>query len=227
MAETFVEVPPAAPPILRRTLHEEVTNRVRDMITEGQLAPGTRINEGLVGKQLGVSRTPLREALKTLASEGLIEIVPARGAVVRAFSRADIADMLEALKALEQTAARFACARASDEDVAGLQALHRRMMELYAERRRLEYFKLNQEIHSGLMRIGGNATLAWAHEAIQARMKRIRFTGADSAEKWAAAAAEHEEMMAALEARDGERLARAVAVHMDETWHRVARTLPD
>ena len=70
-------------PITRRTLHDEVLERVRDMIIEGRLAPGSRVNESALGQALGVSRTPSREAIKTLASEGLLEAVPARGAAVR------------------------------------------------------------------------------------------------------------------------------------------------
>ena len=78
------------PRITRRTLHDEVLERVRDMIIEGRLEPGQRINEGQVGAQLGVSRTPMREAIKTLASEGLVEILPAKGAVVRKFTARDL-----------------------------------------------------------------------------------------------------------------------------------------
>lgn len=214
-------------PILRRTLHDETVARLRDMIIDGRLAPGERVNEGDVGRRLGVSRTPMREALKTLAAEGLIENVPGRGAVVRAFTRGDVFDMLEALKIIEGEAGRLACARASDDDIASLRAIHDRMMDLYAGRRRLEYFKLNQAIHSGFARISGNATLLWTHEAIQARMKRIRFVGNGSEDKWAAAVAEHEEMMLALEARDGGRLAGVIGAHIDRTFLRVQDTLPE
>jgi DNA-binding GntR family transcriptional regulator len=104
---------PAAAPegrIVRRTLHDEVVSRVRDMIIEGVLAPGTRIHEGQVCGRLGVSRTPLREALKALASEGLVDLVPSRGAVVHRFSSKDVEDMLTVLGTLEALAGRLACA---------------------------------------------------------------------------------------------------------------------
>src|SRR6187200_2459537 len=81
-------------PIVRRSLHDEVVTRVRDMIIEGTLAPGSRIHEGNLGLELGVSRTPLREALKFLASEGLIELSPGRGAIVRSFTPKDVHDCL-------------------------------------------------------------------------------------------------------------------------------------
>ena len=84
----------ARKPIVRHNLHNAIVSRVRDMIIEGTLAPGTRIHEGRLGQELGVSRTPLREALKYLASEGLLELAPGRGAVVRSFSAKDVEDSL-------------------------------------------------------------------------------------------------------------------------------------
>jgi len=207
--------------ITRVTLHDAVLNQIRDMIIEGQLKPGTRINEGQVGAMLGVSRTPLREAIKTLASEGLVEIVPAKGAIVRRFSENDIREVLEVLKALEQTAARMACARASDAGIGEIKALHEEMLRLYAERNRLNYFKLNQNIHSAIVRAAGNTVLAQTHEQLQARIKRIRFIGNETPERWAAAVAEHEDMIVALMARDGERLADVLGRHLDNTVDRV------
>ena len=80
-------------PIRRTALHDTLVNRLRDMIIEGHLSPGTRLNEGQLGQMLGVSRTPLREAIKYLASEGLVELVPSRGAVVKRFGAKDVQDM--------------------------------------------------------------------------------------------------------------------------------------
>ncbi len=90
-------------PIVRHNLHDAIVSRVRDMIIEGSLAPGTRIHEGHLGQELGVSRTPLREALKYLASEGLLELAPGRGAVVRSFSSKDVHDSLIVLANLEKS----------------------------------------------------------------------------------------------------------------------------
>jgi DNA-binding GntR family transcriptional regulator len=213
------------PRITRRTLHDEVLERLRDMIIEGRLAPGQRINEGAVGAQLGVSRTPLREAIKTLASEGLVEILPAKGAIVRRFSARDLADILEVLKTLEQLGARIACAEASDAAIEEIHALHRLMMELYETRNRLEYFKLNQAIHSKMVAASGNAALMEMHATLQSRIKRLRFVGNEGPVKWAGAVAEHEEMMAALLRRDAAELSRIIGVHMDATLLRVREVL--
>jgi len=207
--------------ITRVTLHDAVVNQIRDMIIEGTLMPGTRINEGQVGASLGVSRTPLREAIKTLASEGLVEIVPAKGAVVRHFTESDIRQILEVLKALEQTAARLACTNASNAEIKRIRQLHERMLALYAARNRLAYFKLNQSIHTAIVQASGNSVLAQTHETLQARIKRIRFVGNETPDRWAAAVAEHEEMIEALVARDGKRLAEILGRHLDKTVDRV------
>lgn len=211
----------AIAPVNRRALHDELVERIRDMIIEGQLAPLTRIHEGQLGKALGVSRTPLREALKFLASEGLLELVPGRGAVVRKLTRKDVRDMLEVLGAIETLGGRLACRNASDADIAGLRRVHDEMMGLYRARNRLEYYRRNQAIHSGIAQLSGNALLASMHQVIQARLKRIRFIGNEEPAKWAGAVAEHEEMIAALEARDEDRLAAVIARHLDLTWQRV------
>ena len=212
-------------PIQRRTLHEEVATRLRDMIIEGQLASGARLNETELGLQLGVSRTPLREAIKTLASEGLIELVPAKGAVVRRFSIEDVRHMLEAIKALEQYAGKLACVRASDGEIAEVLDLHRTMLTRYRSRNRLAYYKLNQSIHSAIVRISHNPAIAEMHEMLQARLKRIRYLGNGDPEKWAAAVAEHEQMAAALDKRNGEALADVLGAHMDRSLDRVRSVL--
>lgn len=212
-------------PLGRRTLHSELVERVRDMIIEGHLAPGTRVHEEALGARFGVSRTPLREALRSLASEGLVELVPGRGALVRALTPTDVREMLDVLSALEALAGRAACRNATEAEVRGLRALHDAMMDFYARRDRLEYYKRNQAFHTGVVQAAHNRTLAAQHETLQARLKRIRFIGNASPEKWAAAAAEHEEMVAALEARDAERLAAVLVLHMERTWERVRDSL--
>ena len=176
-------------------------------------------------KTLGVSRTPMREALKTLASEGLIELAAARGALVRRFSPKDVRDMLDVLALLESFAARLACKLASDEQIAELRALHDRMAAFFKARNRLEYYKLNQDFHSGVLRLSGNAALQSAHLAIQSRLKRIRYIGNSEPRKWKDAMSEHEEMIERLEARDADGLARTLALHMEHTWERVKEIL--
>lgn len=208
-------------PLARRSLHDELVGRLRDMIIEGQLAPGTRIHEGQVGAALGISRTPLREALKFLASEGLIDLVAGRGAIVRTLTKRDVRNMLDVLIALETLAARSACRQATDGEIAAVRALHDEMIGYYQANNRLEYYKLNQAIHSAIAALSANEFLVSTHESIQSRLKRIRFIGNEQPEKWSGAVAEHEEMMAALEARDADRLEEVIRRHLERTWERV------
>jgi len=207
--------------IERHSLHDAILTRLRDMIIEGELAPGTRINEGQVGAFLGVSRTPLREAIKFLASEGLIELIPSRGAVVKKFTAKEVRDMIDVIRTLEQHAGRTACATASDAGIAHVRALHDQMIGCYQRGDRLAYYKLNQAIHSAIVALADNAALADVHQLLQTRLKRIRFIGHEGPQKWAGAVAEHEEMIAALEARDPDRLAAIIGEHMDQAWNRV------
>lgn len=208
-------------PIVRQNLHDVIVSRIRDMIIEGTLVAGSRIHEGNLGRDLGVSRTPLREALKFLASEGLIELVPTRGAVVRRFSAKDVQDSLIVLGNLEALAGCLACERATDDELVQIRALHDEMMQFYAAQDRLPYFKLNQEIHASILRSCHNEALSYVHGILQARLKRIRYIGNERPEKWAGAVADHEEIIVALEARDADSLAAALEAHMAATWSRV------
>lgn len=221
---TVSEADPASSPIVplnRRTLHDELVDRVRTLIVEGRLLPQTRIHEGQLGAALGVSRTPLREALKVLASEGLIELVAGRGAIVRKLTARDVREMLDVLMALETLAGKLACENATADEIAALRRTHDEMMTFYRLGNRLEYYWRNQAIHAALAKLSGNALLASMHQMIQARLRRIRFIGNEEPDKWAGAVAEHEAMMAALEARDGPRLAGVIRGHLDQTWSRV------
>ena len=161
------------PPISRVPLHEEVTTRLRDMIVEDILKPGERIQELEIASQLGVSRTPIREALKVLASEGLVEMLPLRGAVVKAFTAKDAQDMLKVIAQLEALAGSEAC-QASDAEIAHVLSLHAHMKLHFQQRNRHDYFALNQQIHNAIVGLARNETLSSLHAILSKRMRRIR-----------------------------------------------------
>lgn len=129
--------------------------------------------------------------------------------------------MIDVIRTLEQHAGRTACATASDAGIAHVRALHDQMIGCYQRGDRLAYYKLNQAIHSAIVALADNAALADVHQLLQTRLKRIRFIGHEGPQKWAGAVAEHEEMIAALEARDPDRLAAIIGEHMDQAWNRV------
>lgn len=207
--------------ITNRSLHDQVVSRVRDLIIEGVLEPGSRIDEAGLIEDLGVSRTPFREALRTLAAEGLLIVRPSKGSVVRKWTREDVFSMLEVLGHLEQLAGELACARATDDEIDELVSLHNQMLEYYRAADRMPYYKLNQEFHSRLTGLAKNKTLQEMQRNIQARLKRIRYIGNEKPEAWAGAVEDHEAMVAALKQRDDKRLGEAMAKHLQNTWERV------
>lgn len=210
------------PPISRVPLHEEVTTRLRDMIVEDLLKPGERIQELEIAGQLGVSRTPVREALKVLASEGLVEMLPLRGAVVKAFTAKDAQDMLKVIAQLEGLAGSEAC-NASDAEIAHVMSLHEAMKAQYHVRNRHDYFALNQKIHNAIIALARNETLSSLHSILSKRMRRIRYTGNALPSNWDEAMQEHEEMAQALQARDAQRLSTIMRQHIEKTWPRIAQ----
>ena len=222
MSDVLSDLPASHSGRIQRTaLHDTLVSRLRDMIIEGELAPGSRMHESQLGEQLGVSRTPLREAIKYLASEGLVELVPSRGAVVKRFTGKDVHDMIIVLKSLEELAGTLACVTATDEEIARVRKIHNEMLRCYQARDRLSYYKLNQAIHTEISLLTHNEALASMQALLQSRLKRIRFIGHEGPEKWAAAVAEHEEMITALEARDGKALSEVLGRHLLKAWERV------
>jgi DNA-binding GntR family transcriptional regulator len=200
--------------INRTNLHAEVTARLRDMIIEGAIAAGARLNERVLCEQLLVSRTPLRESLKVLAAEGLVELLPNRGAVVTRLSVAEINHAFEVLGPLEGLSGELACARMTSEQFAELRALHYEMLLHHNRGDRAEYFRCNQAIHQGINRAAGNPLLQASYTALNARVRRARYFANLTQERWDKAIAEHEQMLDALERRDGARLRQILEAHL-------------
>src|SRR5438270_8107591 len=105
-------------------LHDEVISRLRHILTEGEIAPGAKIPERELCASLGISRTPLREALKVLAADGLVVLLPNRGSRAAKLTKNDVKELFEVCEALEATAGELACPRISDEQLRELGALH-------------------------------------------------------------------------------------------------------
>jgi DNA-binding GntR family transcriptional regulator len=204
----------AVSPISRRPLHEETVDRIRDLIVQGRLAPGERLNERVLCAQLGISRTPLREAIKLLATEGLVDLLPNRGAIVSHIDAARLAETLHVMGALEGLAGELACRHASAEGIARIRALHQKMLIRYERGDLQGYFQYNQAIHLGLVEASGNAILANAYRQLNANVRRARYMANLSSERWKEAVREHEAILAALEARDVSRLKRLLQDHL-------------
>jgi DNA-binding GntR family transcriptional regulator len=195
------------------------------MIVRGDLRPGGNIGETELSDSLGISRTPLREALKLLSTEGLVELQANRGAFVVPVRSEDIADIFDVAATLERRAAELAAARIDAAGIAELRTLQRRMEADHAARRREPYFEINQAIHRRIVALSGNALLQSTHEAIFARVQRIRFLMLGSQARWDQSIQQHREILEAIEARDSERAGAALAAHVRETGARATAHL--
>ena len=200
--------------IERISLHDETVSRLRALIIDGELRPGSRIAERDLCERFGVSRTPLREALKVLASEGLVELLPRRGARVTRLSARELRDAFEVVGALEALAGELACARIDDAGIAEIEAVHARMDGHYRRGELPEYFACNEAIHEAINRAAGNAQLTDVYQLMSRRVRRARYLANHSGPRWAQAMREHEEILVALRRRDGTAMAAVMRAHL-------------
>jgi DNA-binding GntR family transcriptional regulator len=200
--------------IKRPTLHEELVERLRNLVVEDVLKPGEKVPEKDLCESFGVSRTPLREALKVLASEGLVNLLANRGARVAEVTREEINNTFPVLAALEQLAGELACQNLDDAGIAHIEERHAAMLQAFAVRDRPSYFQANQDIHNAIIRGARNEILATQHRVLEARVRRVRFMTNLSSERWCEAIEEHEEMMARLRSRDAAGLGQIMKTHM-------------
>ena len=216
-----------ADPVDRRPLHAAGIQRLRDMIIQGTLAPGMKLNERVLAERLGISRTPLREAIKFLASEGLVELQPNRGAFVALIDAATVREVFVVLGALEALAGEAVCAHATDAQIAEIRALHYQMVLHQMRGDLAAYFRCNQDIHARLVEFSGNAALLQTWRALNAKVQRVRYMANLSGERWQQAVQEHEAMLDALGARDGARLAANLRDHLAHKLVMVLAALDD
>lgn len=196
------------------TLPTTVANRLRDLITEGQLPPGTRLNERTLCDRLGVSRTPLREAFRLLSAEGLVLIQPNRGAQVVALSEQNVRESFEVMASLEALSGELACERVTDREIAEIRALTYEMMASHARQDLPAYYRVNHEIHDRINQAGHNQLLTQVYATLNLRIQNLRFRSNQNQEKWDQAMQEHMDMVDALAARDGPRLATIMRIHL-------------
>lgn len=200
--------------ITRGALHDQLTQRLRTLLVEGRIAPGAKLNERELCELLKVSRTPLRESIKRLAAEGLVDLLPNRGAVAVRLTEADVMHAFEVLATLEGLAGELAATRASDAEVAEIRALHHEMLACHLRQDLSGYYRLNARIHAALNAAARNPVLTRTFEHLNARVQSLRFrTNQDSA-KWQRAVQEHEQMVQALAARDGTALRAVLVQHL-------------
>ena len=200
--------------IPRRVLHQEVAVRLRQRIVEGHLAPGAKLNERELAELLQVSRTPLREAIRMLAAEGLVELLPNRGAVVLQLSQQDVADAFDVIAGLEGQAGELAAERIDAAQLAEIRALHYEMLAAFTRRDLATYYRLNALVHSQINAAAGNRVLTQTWANLNARLQAWRFRSNFDEAKWQHAMHEHERMVTLLAGRDGAGLRELMRAHL-------------
>jgi DNA-binding GntR family transcriptional regulator len=203
------------------TMGQAVAVKLRDLIAQQALQPGERVVERDLAARLAVSRTPMREALRILAAEGLVEIHANRGAIVADPSAEEIHDLLAVLGVLEGLAGEQAAERATDPDIAEVRALHFEMLAAFERKDRLAYYKCNQAIHLAIVAASKNSALIETHARTNARLYRVRFVSNDRDEPWSVAIQGHKDILEAFAARDGERLSGNLRGHQRTAWSNV------
>lgn len=200
--------------IPRQVLHQEVATRLRQRLVEGQIPPGAKLNERELSESLQVSRTPLREAIRTLAAEGLVLLLPNRGAVAVQLSPEDVAHTFEVIAGLEALSGELAAQRITEPELAEIRALHFEMLAAFTRRDLSAYYRLNALIHDAINAAARNPVLQRTYRTVNAQLQALRFRSNFDERKWQRAVQEHEAMIEKLASRDAEGLRALMVQHL-------------
>jgi DNA-binding GntR family transcriptional regulator len=193
--------------------HQDAVALLRKMIEIGELAPGERLREIAISEKLGMSRTPVREAFRTLAAEGLVELLPNRSVVVSEVDRSASADVFTVLGALEGLAATLACERISQEEIDALGALQDELEVHFSAFDRAQYVEVNRRIHALIVEACRSAALITAWRVILPRADRARNANNIARSRWSEAVREHRGIFEAIAARQAAEASRLMTAH--------------
>jgi DNA-binding GntR family transcriptional regulator len=219
--------------ITKQSLHDELLNRLRKMIIEGQFVPGDKIPERRLCDQFGVSRTPLREALKVLAAEGLVQLAPNRGAIVASLTPEELEECLPMAAAIESLVGELACENITDEEIAMIKAYNTGMLAAHEAGNLDASLAMNSQMHRSIVAAARNSLLTAIYDTLFFRVGQTRLAPYLSDETMAKALAEHDDIIEALEARQPQRLAGLLQRHMEhlfatyrEAWQGIPALAP-
>ncbi|HUG60252.1 MAG TPA: GntR family transcriptional regulator [Methylomirabilota bacterium] len=198
------------------TLAEDIADSLRRDILRGKLLPGTPLKERDRAAELGVSRTPMREAIRILAKERLVELRPSRSPLVAAPTMKEIADQVQVMLTLEKLSAELACANASDADIEAIRAINDRMAAIYDTADNLDLFEIDMSFHTAVARASHNEPLAETHRAFLARLWRARYLAASQRRNLERVMRHHNAILDALAARDVEAVRAAIDAHLGQ-----------
>lgn len=200
--------------LVHNSLHQEVAVLLRDQIFAGTLPPGSFIDEAALCESLKISRTPLREALKVLAAEGLVRHEPRRGSFVSQVTEQDLDEIFPIIALLEGRCAYEAARNASDADIAALDAMHARLAEHAQAKRINDYYATNFSIHEAIILLANNRWLAQAIADLRKILKLARLQQLHAPGRLEQSLAEHLAIYAALRSRDSEGADAAMRTHL-------------
>jgi DNA-binding GntR family transcriptional regulator len=202
-------------PLRNTVLHDQVLRKLRTMLVEGRIAAGAKLNERELAERLQVSRTPLREAIKQLAAEGLVSLLPHRGAVAVQLDEREVHHTFELMAALEGLSGELAAQRIADDELQAIRALHFEMMAAFTRRDLSAYYRINAQIHAAINAAAKNPVLARTYAQTNARLQALRFRSNQDERKWKRAVKEHTQMIDALAARDAAGLRELLVTHLN------------
>lgn len=206
-------------------LHLNVMKMLRNMIVSGILEPGTKLNERELCERLNVSRTPVREAIKSLAQEGLLQVFPNRSPVVASLDPAETASLLDVVAAIEALAGELAAKRITDSEIAELGILHYTMMRHHACDELPGYFQANKNFHRTILVCANNSVLLWVWDLLAMRVDRARYASNFWPERWGQAVVEHGLILQKLTDHDCEGTAAAMRSHVQNGLRVVIQSL--
>ena len=192
-----------------------VAQQLRDMLVEGAIVPGAKLNERELAATCDVSRTPLREAIRMLAAEGLVALLPNRGAVALELSVADAAHTFDVIAGLEALSGEWAASRITDAEINEIKATNLEMHAAFLRQDLPAYYRLNAHIHSAINQAARNPVLSATYKQVNARLQALRFKSNQDTDKWREALEQHDAMVAALEQRNGPQLSAILTRHLN------------
>jgi DNA-binding GntR family transcriptional regulator len=197
------------------------------MIVSGELGPGQKISEKELCARFDISRTPVREALKALAVEGMVELLPQRGARVMTITDEELNELFPIIACIEALAGELACDAITPSQLEDIKALHDKMVIAYDRSERLEYSRLNRAVHLSIFQSAKNTSLLALYRNLELRIRNIRHTVRQRPEDWHQAILDHQEMIEALTVRDKARLASIMRRHVMNTADAVRRSIDE
>lgn len=200
--------------IQKKTLHQEIANNLRAMIMSGELKEGDKIKEKELCDMMGISKTPLREALRVLSAEGLIRLIPNRGSYVTTPTFEEIKEMFDVMSVLEGVCARTAAEKMGSKDFSKLEKLHNKLEENFRRRDPKGYIHQNNSYHALVQELAGNKTLNQIVNGLRQKILLYRFQSLNLPERFEQSIREHRDLLAAFRNRDPEKAEKLMKSHL-------------